>query len=69
MTIQEFLQQNLPDYDKRSTDIALRVEKIINSNMTSRQKMDKVSAIYDKLFSEALTRYREYLILQVGCLE
>lgn len=53
MTIQEFIQQNIPDYDKRSTDIALRVEKILNSNMTSRQKIEHYSGLWSKLFLEA----------------
>lgn len=69
MTIQEFLQQNLPDYDKRSTDIALRVEKILNSNMTSRQKMNRVSAIYDVLFNEAFEEYMNNLIAPYICTE
>lgn len=69
MTIQEFIQQNIPDYDKRSTDIALRVEKILNSKLTSVQKMNRVSDIYDVLFNEAFEEYRDNLIAPYRCTE
>ena len=62
MTIQEFIQQYMPDYDKRITDIALRVEKILNSNMASRQKIVHFSGC---IISYRLEDIREELELQM----